>query len=50
MEAAPAGREEEILMSRKMTSAWEWIAGWLHDVTGLSAVWGEEGSQMDPNG
>jgi hypothetical protein len=81
MEAAPAGREEEILMSRKMLrvlavlslvtlsaatvhasrrslssgesavmSAWEWIAGWFHDGTGLSAVWGEEGSQMDPNG
>jgi hypothetical protein len=81
MAAAPAGREEEILMSRKMlrvlavlslvtlsaatvhasgrsfsrseaglTPAWEWIAGWLHDVTGLSVMWGEEGSQMDPNG
>lgn len=37
-------------MSRKMTSAWEWIAEWFHGVTGLSAVWGEEGSQMDPNG
>jgi len=31
-------------------SVWEWIAGWLHDGTGLSAVWGEEGSSMDPNG
>jgi hypothetical protein len=32
------------------TSAWEWIAGWFHNVPGLAAVWGEEGSQMDPNG
>lgn len=33
-----------------LKAAWEWIAGWFHGVPGLSAVWGEEGSQMDPNG
>jgi len=33
-----------------LTSAWEWIAGWLKDMPGLSAIWGEEGSSMDPNG
>jgi hypothetical protein len=33
-----------------LSAAWEWLAGWLREVPGLSVIWGEEGSQMDPNG
>src|ERR671919_3048147 len=33
-----------------LSAAWEWLAGWLREVPGLSVMWGEEGSQMDPNG
>ena len=50
MAAAPAGREEEILMFRKMLHVCAILSGWLQGVTGLSMMWSEEGSQMDPNG
>jgi hypothetical protein len=33
-----------------LSAAWEWLAGWFHEVPGLSVMWGEAGSQMDPNG
>ena len=33
-----------------LSAAWEWLAGWLREVPGLSVMWGEEGSSMDPNG
>jgi hypothetical protein len=33
-----------------LANAWEWIAGWLRSVPGLSGMLSKEGSQMDPNG
>jgi hypothetical protein len=36
--------------SSGLRAAWEWVAEWLHSVPGLSAIWGEEGGMMDPNG
>jgi hypothetical protein len=32
------------------SAAWEWMTGWTRELPGLSAIWGEEGSSMDPNG
>ena len=33
-----------------LSAAWEWLAGWLREVPGLSVMWGEAGPEMDPNG
>lgn len=49
--AQAAGLGTRSLEPTGLAAVWESIAGWLRTVQGLpSAMWGNEGSQMDPNG
>jgi hypothetical protein len=47
--AHAAGRSLGVETS-SLSAAWEWIAGWFRAVPEMSALIGQEGSSMDPNG